>query len=99
MSTNYNKACNEVLESIKYIDINLRDSIPRKIWLKLDENKDKNYKFKYDTEKNFEDQNFLQETKDIIACLYYKFWANTEEKQDFKKRMIEQEIKALRENK
>lgn len=92
MNTNYNRACNEVLEGLKYIDKEMRESIPADVFGKLVQNVDKEYHFIYDQNKKFYEQDFLPETNNLIAYLYYNFWTTTEEKKKFKEKMLKKEL-------
>lgn len=85
MNNNYAKACNEVGEILKYIPQEYLNKIPLYVIEKLEENKEQNYNFHYNVNKEYEEQELLEETKAILANLYIDYWATEEEKEEIKK--------------
>ena len=81
MNNNYDKACNEVTEIIKYIPQEYIDKIPIHVIKNLEENKDTNYQFHYNIDKDYEEQGLLEETKAILANIFINYWATPEEKE------------------
>lgn len=88
----YKKAHVELLEILKYISQEDRDKLPREYIEFCTEDRDLNYKFTYDIERNFEDQNIMQLTKILIANLYIKYWATTERKKEIKEIFVDEQL-------
>lgn len=63
MEDNYSKAYKEIVEILKYIPKESVNKIPKEMLDMFEEEMDKNYSFKIDTTKPFEEQEFLEETK------------------------------------
>lgn len=81
MEEKYHKAYKEVIEILKYVPQESVNKIPKTI-IKTFENKmDKNYIFNVDTNKTFEEQNLLEETKDIFAIIFRDYWATPYQKE------------------
>lgn len=78
------KAFNEVLELLKYIPIKDYLKIPRKVISKIMIEKDENYEFIYDMNKDVSDQNISREALIIFVNLYYKYIANAIQKKKIK---------------
>lgn len=85
------KACKETLEVLNNIDDNEYCKIPIKFISFLKENADLNYSVNIDFCKDFEKQELLPETIDLLAYIYRKFLCNEQEKIDFDKVMHENE--------
>ena len=71
----YPKAYREVIEILKYIPRESLDKIPRDTVKTFIANMDKNYNFKIDETKRFEEQELLEETKAILAVIFRDYWA------------------------
>ena len=87
-TNNFSKACKELYICLKNIDVELFDKIPIELYRIILENLDKDYYFQYDCSKEFYEQNLLDETKNLLGYIYYNYWANEEEKFEFKKNII-----------
>lgn len=85
MNNNYARACSEVSEILQCIPQEYVNKIPLSIIMKLQENKEQNYKFSYIMNKTYEEQKLLEETRAILANLYIYYWATEEEKEEIKK--------------
>ena len=77
----YYKAYNEVIEILKYVPKEEKEKIPNEIIKMFEEKMDKNYLFKYDESKSFEEQELLIETKAIFANIFRDYWATPEQKE------------------
>lgn len=88
----YKKAHVELLEILKYVSQEDKNKIPKEYIEFCIEDRDPNYKFIYDTEKNFESQNIMQLTKILIANLYIKYWASAERKKEIKEVFIDEQL-------
>ena len=100
MEDNFPKAYKEVIEILKHFPKRDINKIPQK-WIDLLNRKmDKSYEFQVDINKSLEEQDLLEETKDILANLYRDYFADEKEKANIRekeKQEIEQIEKEKRE--
>ena len=92
MINNYNKACKELYICLKNIDDELFQKIPNELFAEIIKNMDADYYFHYDSNKKIYEQNMLEETKNLIGYIYYNYWANEQEKNDFKDIVVNNSI-------
>ena len=80
MDDKYNLACTEILEILKYLPKEDLRKIPQKEIDFFENNKAKNYVFKFNEDLSFEEQSLLPETQTIIVQLYkdYFYFNKTE---------------------
>ena len=71
----YAKAYKEIVEILKYMPKESVNKIPSKMLEMFNEEQSKDYNFKIDTEKPFEEQELLEETKAILANMFRDYWA------------------------
>lgn len=76
MEDNYKKAYKEVVEILKFVSKENVDKIPKEMLDMFEEEQDKEYNFKVDTTKSFEEQELLEETKAIFSNIFRDYWAN-----------------------
>ena len=88
MNDNFSKACKELYICLKNIDNELIDLIPAEFLKLIIENVDNEYIFIYNESKKLYEQELLDETKNMIGYIYYNYWTNEEEKENFKKVII-----------
>ena len=88
MINNFNKACKELYICLKNIDAELYFKIPNEFLKGIIENMDSDYYFYYDYNKKFYEQNLLEETKNLLGYIYYNYWANEQEKENFKNNIV-----------
>lgn len=101
MEDNYQKAYKEVIEILKFVPKESVNKIPQTMLDTFKAKMDKNYNFKVDINKNFEEQELLEETKAILANIFRNYWATdyqreqilAKEQQDRKKDEEEKRIK------
>lgn len=87
MEDNYSKAYKEIVEILKYIPEESVNKIPKDMRDMFEAEQLKTYNFQIDTEKTFEEQELLEETKAILANIFRDYWAT-----DYQKaRIIEKE--------
>lgn len=87
MEDNYSKAYKEIVEILKYVPEESVNKIPKEMRDMFEAEQLKTYNFQIDTEKNFEEQELLEETKAILANIFRDYWAT-----DYQKaRIIEKE--------
>jgi len=75
MNKNYPKAYREVIEILKFVPEESVNKIPKEKIEIFKQNMDIDYKFQVDVEKEFKEQNLLEETKDIFALIFRDYWA------------------------
>ena len=83
MEDNYKKAYKEVVEILKFVSKENVDKIPKEMLDMFEEEQDKEYNFKVDTTKSFEEQELLEETKAIFSNIFRDYWAN-----DYQRKVI-----------
>lgn len=83
MEDNYKKAYKEVVEILKFVSKENVDKIPKEMLDMFEEEQDKEYNFKVDTTKSFEEQLLLEETKAIFSNIFRDYWAN-----DYQRKVI-----------
>ncbi len=81
MESNYPKAYREVIEILKYVSKESRDKIPKNMIEIFNAKMDKDYEFFIDINKNFENQDLLDETKAILANIFRDYWATPSQKE------------------
>ena len=87
MEDNYSKAYKEIVEILKYVPEESVNKIPKEMRDMFETKQLKTYDFKIDTEKAFEEQELLEETKAILANIFRDYWATDYQRQ----RIIEKE--------
>lgn len=75
MEDNYSRAYTEVIKILNYVPQENVNNIPKIMIDTFKERMDKTYNFKIDTNKSFEEQKILEETKAILANIFREFWA------------------------
>lgn len=83
MEDNYKKAYKEVVEILKFVSKENVDKILKEMLDMFEEEQDKEYNFKVDTTKSFEEQLLLEETKAIFSNIFRDYWAN-----DYQRKVI-----------
>ena len=97
MEENYYKAYKEVIEILKYVPQESVNKIPKTMLETFEKRMDKDYVFNVDINKSFEEQNLLEETKDIFAVIFRDYWATPyqreriKEKEKYDRQKIEEE--------
>ena len=81
MEGNYQKAYREVIEILNFVPKESVDKIPQTMIDTLKTKMDKNYDFKVDNNKSFEEQKLLDETKAIFANIFRDYWATPYQKE------------------
>lgn len=83
----FSKVCTETLEILSYVSDEEYYKVPKEFIEMLNENCDNQYDFEIDETKDFENQNLLPETYDMLAYIYRKYWCSEIEKQEFKEKI------------
>ena len=81
MEDNYPKAYKEVIEILKYVPQESVNKIPQTMIDTFKAKMDKDYDFKIDLNKSFEEQDLLDETKAIFANIFRDYWATPYQKE------------------
>ena len=97
MNERYKKAYVEVLEIVSYFSEEEYNKIPKEKIEFYEANKDVDYKFKFDPEKDLNEQNVSKEAKAIIVNLFKDYFATEEQKEKLKQILIDNEEKANKE--
>ena len=95
---NYPNAYKEVYVILQNIDEKDYDLVPENFIKMVEHNMNKDYDFKLDENKDFEQQDLLQETKTILAYLYLNYWGTEEERIKIKEK-FKQDIAVAEEKK
>lgn len=83
----------EILEIIKNIEPQIAQKIPKSLIEYFEKYKAKNYIYKFDNTKSFDEQLISEETGGILALIVLNYIANDEEKDQIKEKLIENENK------
>ena len=96
--SNYNEACTEVSIILSYLDKDEYSKIPLDVIEAIEENKNKEYDFKYDENIDLKQQKLLVETKAILFNLFRDYLSTPEQKEKIIK-MQKEERQKLEEKK
>lgn len=97
MENNFHKAYKEILELLKYMPKEDVEKIPKEMIYTFKIKMDTEHKFEIDTKKPLEKQDFMEETKDILANMFRDYWATPKqrekilEKERIEKQRLEEE--------
>ena len=80
----YAKAYTELLEVLKHVSSSSLNKIPKENLEMYNQNKDKNYKYEYNSKLEFEQQQMSKLTRILIANIYIQYWASEEERNRIK---------------
>ena len=72
----YRMACTEVLEILKHMPKKQVEKIPKNVIRSMERSKRYDYRFKFDVNKNVNEQNTSKTTKNILSGFYRDYWAN-----------------------
>lgn len=92
---NFPNAYKEVYTILNYVDSEDLTCIPKSFIDMLKSNMNNDYKFDFDPEIEFENQNLLRETKVIFAYIFIHYWGNEKQIEainaKFRKELMENE--------
>lgn len=97
----YANAYSEVLEILKYIPVEDYNKIPKSKIELFEKNANKDYVFKYNSEKTLQEQNVSKIARGVIAILFRDYWATDEQrekiirKQNYDRQKSEEEKRKL----
>ena len=78
----YSKVFSEIYEILKYLPNDLSNKIPKYLKENIENNRDKDYKYKYDANLKVYENEMMEETKDFIAGLYLNYICDEQEKDE-----------------
>ena len=93
VSTAYSEAATEVLAILDNTEEEAVNKISKSFLNFLKENSSKTYKPEFDTTKPISELKLMPKTEALLGIIYLNYWANEEEKVDFKKIADENEVK------
>ncbi len=83
---NTSRAYSEVYEFINSLGNEYKNKLPKKIYLTIQENRDKNYIPKYEVNQHIDSNTFSKEALALISALNLQYWCeDVEEKERLKK--------------
>lgn len=91
VSNSYKEAVTEVLEILEHTDKEEVAKIPQDFIDFLKSNKSETYVPNLDISKPIKELKLKPKTEDLLGMIYLKWWANEEEKEEFRKRAKENE--------
>ncbi len=77
----YNKALVEVEVALNCLNIEDYQKIPQDVISAIEENKDENYTYEYNEDLDYEDWEFMSESKAILYNIFKQYLATDEQKQ------------------
>ena len=81
IESRYASAYSEVLEILKYIDLEDYNKIPKSQIELFEKYRNTRYVFKYDINKTLNEQNVSEIAKGILIILFRDFWANEKQRE------------------
>lgn len=88
MKENIPKACTEMTEIFQHMSKDVLERIPEGVRRNIKMNRDKTYVFRYDPNKELNDQELLPETRGMIAEIYRDYVASEEERKIWEREHI-----------
>lgn len=82
MEDKFPKAYKEIIEILRYVPKESVQKIPTNLIEMFKEKMDNTYEFEIDINKEFQEQELLEETKAILANLYRDYLATPEKKEE-----------------
>ena len=87
MENKYSEAAVEVLDILNYTDKNDLKNIPQSFIKFLSDISNKNYKVQFNHEYPISGLNLKEETKELLGFIYITWWANKEEREDYRSKI------------
>lgn len=85
VSEEYSIAAREITEILKFIKEDDLEKIPKRLIDFFNEVSNKNYIMHIDFEENINKWHITNKTKQILAMLYFNYWCNEQEKEEYVK--------------
>ena len=89
----YSNALYQISEILNYVEKDLINKIPENLINYINQNKSKDYDWKIDTNLPLENQELLQQTKELLTVIYRDYWCNNTEREELDKTLNENELK------
>lgn len=93
INTEYREAIAQVLDILNYTNKEDVEKIPKKFINFLEENASETYETNLDHSKPIEEMNLKPKTQAILGLIYMRYWADEQGKEEFKKKIKDNEIK------
>ena len=91
ISLEFSEGITETLDILNHMDKSYTDKIPKKFKDFLEKNKLDSYIPHLDHSKKIKEMNLKEKTKDILATIYMNYWCNSEQKEDYIRRLKQNE--------
>lgn len=91
MNENIIKTYSEIYCLLKYFPEEYINKIPKKLLDLIQNTIDAKYFIEVDTDKNLEEQNISQDTKNMLVVLKYNYWSSEPEKRQMSEQLNENE--------
>lgn len=88
----FSKVCTETLEILANVSDEEYDKISPDFIEMLYKNSDKEYVFDINIKQEFSGQELLEETYDMLAYIYRKYWCDESDKKEFKNKILNNEL-------
>ena len=69
------------------------NKIPHEFMTMIEQNRDKEYLFKYDEDKSLDEQSLMRETREILAYIFMNYLGTEEQKQSIENKLKKELIK------
>lgn len=93
MNIEFSESISETLDILNHMGKNYTERIPKKLIDFLEKNKLDDYVSGLDHSKRLKEMNLKENTKDILAAIYIDYWCTPEQREVYKKVLIENERK------
>lgn len=90
----YSEAAVEVLDILNHTEKEDVAKIPQSFIKFLTDISNKNYKARFNHEQPITGLNLRKQTKELLGFIYITWWANSEEREKYKKQMYNENIKS-----
>lgn len=91
INTKYSEAITDVLDILEHTEEKEVEKIPYQLMEFLKQNKSPNYIPNIDYTKNVKEMKLNEQTQALLGLIYYKYWANEEEKKYFNEKITKNE--------
>lgn len=92
-SLEFSEGITETLDILNHMDKSYTDKIPKKFKDFLEKNKSDSYTPHLDHSKKIKEMNLKEKTKDILATIYMNYWCDAEQKENYIKKLTQNEEK------
>lgn len=78
----FSNIASELNEIFKYLEKDVLDKIPQDLKEQISKRKNPEYKCDFDNQKDFEEQNFMEETKQIMSVIFVEYCCTAAEREE-----------------